>query len=156
MEIICFRMAYKYSEDLGEAGGFLFVMQVIVNFLTWLSVRLGSKGGQYCRKCTVVAFSVVLSLSYVFVVAFLPYLATLERPELYQTLQTPQRQLQLFMYAYSNVFLVIIPIVGAYNSYPNDKASIKVLEVESEYTYSEENIRRDNPLFRDEEAQRST
>ena len=82
MEIICFRMAYKYSEGLGEAGGFLFVMKVIVNFLTWLSVRLGNKGGQYCRKCTVVAFSVVLSSSYVFVVIFVPYFATLERPEL--------------------------------------------------------------------------
>ncbi len=157
MDIICFRMAYKYLEGLGEAGGFLFVMQVIVNFLTWLSVRLGSKGGQHCRKCTIVAFSVVMSLSYVFVVAFLPFLATLEKPELYQTLKTPQCQLQLFIYAYSNLFLVIIPIVGAYNSYPNDKASIKVpMEVESEYTYSEENIPRDNPLFGDEEAQRST
>ncbi len=150
MEIICFRMAYKYSEGLGEAGGFLFVMQVIVNFLTWLSVRLGSKGGQHCRKCTVVAFSVVMSLSYVFVVAFLPFLAALERPKVYETLKTPQRQLQLFIYAYSNLFLAIIPILGAYNSYPNNKASKKILEVESEYSYSEQKICRDNPLFRDE------
>ena len=139
MEIICFRMAYKYSEGLGEAGGFLFVMQVIVNFLTWLSVRLGSKGGQYCRKCTV-AFSVVLSLSYIFVVAFLPFLATLERPELYQMLRTPQRQLQLFIYAYSTLCLAIIPIVGAYNSYPEDKPKC----TESMNMVTEENIYRDN------------
>ncbi len=34
MEVICFRLAYNYSKGLGEAGGFLFVMQVIANFLT--------------------------------------------------------------------------------------------------------------------------
>ncbi len=110
-----------------------------------------------------VAFSVVLSSSYVFVVIFVPYFATLERPELYQTLRTPQRQLQLFIYAYSNLFLAIIPLFGVYNSYPEDNTSKEVkntskevkevLEVESEYSYSGENINRVNPTFMDENAE---
>ncbi len=57
--------------------------------------------------------------------------------------------------------MAIIPLFGVYNSYPEDNASKEVkevLEIESEYSYSGENINRVNLTFKDEnveEAQRN-
>lgn len=38
--ILCFQLVYRYSEGIGEAGGFLFIMQVIANLLIYITVRI--------------------------------------------------------------------------------------------------------------------
>ena len=38
--IICFEQAYKYSEGLGEAGGFLFIMQVVINIFIHTTTKI--------------------------------------------------------------------------------------------------------------------
>ena len=38
--IICFQVVFKYSEGLGEAGGFLFLMQVIINIVIYVVVSI--------------------------------------------------------------------------------------------------------------------
>ena len=92
-EIICFRLAYKYSEGLGEAGGYLYVMRVVMNLLTWISVRLGDYIGDNRKKWEVTAISLIISGIFVFLTILLPYFATLERPDVYDTFRTPKRQL---------------------------------------------------------------
>ena len=119
-EIICFRLAYKYSEALGEAGGYLYVMRVVMNLLTWMSVRLGDYIGDYHKKWQVTAIAMIISGIFVFLTVLLPSFATLERPDVYDTFRTPKRQLQLVIYAYSNIIMVVIPPVGAYCAYPEN------------------------------------
>ncbi len=38
--ILCFQLVYRYSEGIGEAGGFLFIMQVITNLLIYVTIRI--------------------------------------------------------------------------------------------------------------------
>ena len=138
-EIICFRLAYKYSEGLGEAGGFIFIMQVLINFLAWMAVRLGSKVGKHCNVWATTSLSLVISFAYIFTVILMPYFITLERPDVYDTFRSPQRQLQLFVYAYSNIVLVVIPPVGAYNAYPENTEMKNTSSMQPQFDFYKEN-----------------
>ena len=95
-------------------------MQVLINFLAWMAVRVGSKVGKHCNVWATVGLSLIIPLVYVFTIVLMPYFITLERPDVYDTFRPPQRQLQLFIYAYSNIVLVVIPPVGTYCSYRKD------------------------------------
>ena len=140
VSILCFELVYRYSEGLGEAGGFLFSMQVITNILIYIVVRMvrtiikatkilrtvnAIKNGvppgnrkinrhvgavSLCSKAWAV---VVVLTAYVAVAVLLPVWLFHDRQEFLETLKTPQRQFQLFLYEYTIFVLFLVPpIVG--------------------------------------------
>ena len=157
-ELICFRYGYKYSEGLGEAGGFLFVSQVLVNFLTYVSVRLSSKGN--CNKCITIALCAAMTIAFIFIVIVLPLALSLESKKFRETLKTPQRQLQVFIYCYSNFILAFIPIVagcGSYGTESKNKSTAINIQSSTGVGINEQpayNIT-PNPLFSDDDEEQT-
>lgn len=135
---VCFRMAYKYSEALGEAGGFLFSMQVITNIFIYIVVRtvrvvlkitkilvykcITNPDNQKMSskiKC-VSLFAKLLGMlivqtAYVGILIVVPLQFVVLRSDFRQTLVTPQRALQLALYTYTICLLFLVPFfVGVF------------------------------------------
>ncbi len=130
---VCFRMAYRYSEGLGEAGGFLFSMQVITNIFIYIIVRIvrvvlkvtkilihknvadpDSTQFKYRIKCVsffakLVAMLLVQAV-YAGILIVLPLQLVVLRSDFRQTLVTPNRLLQLILYSYTICLLFLVPL----------------------------------------------
>ena len=138
VSVLCFRVVYRYSEGLGEAGGFLFSMQVVTNILIYAVLRtvrtvlkffkiviLRKKGEPMSdakRKKYVSRLSmgirilavIVVLIIYCTLIVLVPLWLFSDRQDFRETLRTPQRQLQLFLYEYTIFVLFLVPpIVGA-------------------------------------------
>ena len=136
--VLCFKVVYRYSEGLGEAGGFLFSMQVVSNILIYAVVRsvrtvlkffkivmLRKKGepmSDVKRKKYVSRLSmgirilavIIVLIIYCILIVLVPLWLFSDRQDFRESLRTPQRQLQLFLYEYTIfVMFLVPPIVGA-------------------------------------------
>ena len=104
--IICFRIALKFSEGVGDAGGFLFAMQVLVNFLIYITVRLGSFKGS--NRCTLLGGYLCMIFGLTIVIVFVPWVLFVSVPEIIETFRTPQRLLQFIIYTCMNIVTIMI------------------------------------------------
>ena len=127
--ILCFQLVYKYSEGIGEAGGFLFIMQVIVNLLIYITVRIQTifanayiefrkryihrssvVNAKLIRVCSLIVTMLLIPTGYALITVGIPLGFYRIRPEFYASLQTPQRFLQFMIYLFINFVLILIPI----------------------------------------------
>lgn len=131
--IVCFRMSYRYSEGLGEAGGFLFSMQVIANIFIYVVVRTvrvvlkvmkilvykttsNPNNKEMSCKIKCVSFFaklfaiLVIQTMYVGILIILPLQLVVLRGDFRETLVTPQRALQLVLYSYTICLLFLVPL----------------------------------------------
>ena len=127
--ILCFQLVYKYSEGIGEAGGFLFIMQVIVNLLIYITIRIRTifanayiqfrkqhinkpsfVSAKLIRVCSLIVTMFLIPIGYALVTVGVPLGFYRIRPEFYASLQTPQRFLQFMIYLFINFVLILIPI----------------------------------------------
>ncbi len=125
--VICFQLAFKYSEGLGEAGGLLFVIQVVTNVLIYFSVRTvqvalwlyNSRCSSHANSCykTVIPFAISITLSVLVTGTFLvlsvlfPQRILYDRPEFVTTQDTPNRRLETSIYYLTLAFLSLTPLV---------------------------------------------
>ncbi len=141
--VLCYRLVYKYSEGLGEAGGFLFSMQVITNLLIYCIVRMvramlkitkialrrkiSQSNRQELDKKWVLRISLISRVSavlivlvlYFLIIVLVPLWLLLDRQDFGETLRTPDRQLQLYLYEYTLFVLFLVPLIvggGIYGS----------------------------------------
>ena len=150
--ILCFQLVYRYSEGIGEAGGFLFIMQVIVNLLIFITVRIRTTfsemylqtrkmnpkktpvcSAKFIRICTLVITVIVIPTSYALITVGVPLGFYQIRPEFYASLQTPQRFLQFLIYLFINFVLLLIPIfvaLGTEDNLPEDNQVLNDTENE--------------------------
>ena len=153
VSILCFQLVYRYSEGLGEAGGFLFSMQVMTNILIYAVVRMvrsmlklfkiviSRRKGEpmseermrkYAGRLSVISKTVAVLLVlilYCILVVLLPLWLFFDRKEFRETLKTPQRQLQLFLYEYTILVLFLVPPIvgfGIYGRKIYNKLDIKI------------------------------
>ena len=110
---ICFRIALKFPEGIGDAGGFMFAMQVLVNFLIYITVRVRSitcssrrdKIGRFVLLGIIIIVQLVATV-------IVP-LCLRALPEIQTTLRTSQRELQFWTYMYmSFILLIIVPAIA--------------------------------------------
>ena len=154
--VVCFREVYRYSEGLGEAGGFLFSMQLVINSLVYVIVRMVrvvlkivkviryktsrktdiSNGcvyfWSYSAKFTTIFFVLV---SYAAALVLLPLWLLNLSTSFIQTLMTPQRQLQLFIYEYTMFVFLLVPWIVGLGIY--DKKLYRSIDIKY-YTNGEE------------------
>ncbi|XP_064390762.1 uncharacterized protein LOC135338519 [Halichondria panicea] len=150
--VLCYRLVYRYSEGLGEAGGFLFSMQVITNLLIYCVVRMvramlkitkialrrkiSQSNDQKLDKKRVFCISIISKVLVVSIVVVLyslifvlcPLWLLLDRQDFEETLRTPDRQLQLYLYEYTIFVLFLIPCivgVGIYSSQLFDSIDVE-------------------------------
>ena len=141
--VLCYRVVYRYSEGLGEAGGFLFSMQVITNLLIYCIVRMvramlkitkiavhrkiSQSNHQELSKKWVLRISIISKVSavliilavYFLTIVLVPLWQLLSTQEFEETLRTPDRQLQLYLYEYTIFILFLVPLIvggGIYGS----------------------------------------
>ncbi len=137
--VLCYRVVYRYSEGLGEAGGFLFSMQVITNVLIYGVVRIfrtvlkvtkivshrnlvdgrrertmtdiGRKWPfRVSRFAKVLAMTITLMLHFILLV-FLPVWVLHQREDFLVTIKRLQRKLQLALYANVIFVLSLVPLI---------------------------------------------
>ena len=147
--VLCYRLVYRYSEGLGEAGGFLFSMQVITNHcvvrmvramlkITKIALRrkISQSNDQKLDKKRVFCISIISKVLVVSIVVVLyslifvlcPLWLLLDRQDFEETLRTPDRQLQLYLYEYTIFVLFLIPLIvggGIYGSQLFDSIDIE-------------------------------
>ncbi len=136
--VLCFQLVYRYSEGIGEAGGFLFIMQVIINLLIYVTVRIRTISSiiyirmrkinfkktpmcssRFVRTCTLTVTMVVIPTTYALLTVGVPLGFYQIRPEFYASLQTPQRFLQFLIYLFINFVLLLIPIFVGVGTHDN-------------------------------------
>lgn len=136
--VLCFQLVYRYSEGIGEAGGFLFIMQVIANLLIYIAVRIRTtsadiyiqvrkrytkksnfQGAKFVRTSTLITTMILMPISYALVTMGIPLGFYQIRPEFYASLQTPQRFLQFLIYLLINFVLLLIPIFVGHGTRDN-------------------------------------
>ncbi|XP_064394806.1 uncharacterized protein LOC135342046 [Halichondria panicea] len=153
--VLCYRVVYRYSEGLGEAGGFLFSMQVITNVLIYFVVRIfrtvlkvtkivshrnlderrertltdiGRKWPfRVSRFAKVLAMSITLIL-HLIVLILLPVWVLHQREDFLVTIKRPQRKLQLAFYANIIFVLFLVPLIvgtGIYGKKTYEKIRIE-------------------------------
>ena len=113
--VICYKLALKYSEGIGDGGGFMFAMQVLVNVLIYITVRMTSFDWKCCSKTymciTNYGLLALLWLSQLAITIITPLALFVTKPEVRATLATPQRSLQFAIYMIMNfVLLPLIPV----------------------------------------------
>ncbi len=147
--VLCYRLVYRYSEGLGEAGGFLFSMQVITNHcvvrmvramlkITKIALRrkIPQSNDQELDKKWVLRISLISRVSvvlivlalYFLIIVLVPLWLLLDRQDFEETLRTPDRQLQLYLYEYTIFVLFLIPLIvggGIYGSQLFDSIDIE-------------------------------
>ena len=126
-DTICFKLVFNFSEGIGAAGGFLFAMQVLVNFLIYITIRVRKMkcNNERCRLTVKIAvlltiFILQLALTLVAPITFVKIVLN------YNTLLTPQRSLQSLAYLYMSIILLfVVPFVaiGTKNSKTNEQQS---------------------------------
>ncbi len=143
--VVCFEVVYRYSEGLGEAGGFLFSMQAITNIFIYIVVRTirtilkiakiliykySSDPTNKQMKNKVICVSIfakllailIVQASYVVMLIVIPIWFVVLRTDFQTTLRTPQRKLQLGLYIYTVSLLFMVPLfvgifIQGYNVY---------------------------------------
>ena len=125
---ICFKLVFKFSEGIGDSGGFLFAMQVLVNLLIYVTIRIRKmKCNNACCRRTV-KFAVLLTIFILQLALTLvaPITFVLTEPVVYKTFQTLQRRYQFWTYIYMSIILLfVVPFVaiGTKNSKTNEQKS---------------------------------
>ncbi len=134
--IICFQVVYWYSEGLGEAGGFLFSMQVIMNIVIYVVVSMfrtlikitkiasnrkvvrersmSDIGRNWCISMPRLAKTLTMVLTlimYLIIVILLPIWVLHEREDFLITITTTQRRMQLALYAYTVFVMFLVPLI---------------------------------------------
>ena len=122
---ICFKLVFNFSEGIGNSGGFLFAMQVLVNLLVFVTIRVRKmKCNNACCRLTV-KFGVLITI-------FILQLAlTLVAPITFVitgliVYKSFQRLYQFWTYIYmSFILLFVVPFVaiGTKNSKTNEQKS---------------------------------
>lgn len=158
--IICFEVVYRYSEGLGEAGGFLFSMQVIINiviyvvvsiFRTVLKITKIASNREVARvrtmsdigrkwPCGVPRFAKALTMSltlamYLIILILLPVWVLHQREDFLSTIETSQRRMQLALYAYTVFELFLVPLIvgsGVYARRTYNRIKVKLTDRETE------------------------
>ena len=125
---ICYKLLFNFSEGIGAAGGFLFAMQVLVNLLIYVTIRVRKmKCNNACCRITV-KFAVLIAI-FILQLAFTlvaPIAFFITGLVVYKTLPTPQRFLQFLTYIYMSIILLfVVPFVaiGTKNSKTNEQKS---------------------------------
>ena len=127
--MICFQLAYRYSEGLGEAGGLLFIIQLVTNVLIYFIVRSvqialwiyrdtccsSIHDSRWYKKIFPLLISMSLSIlitgSFVVLCVFIPQRVLYDREEFVSTLDIPNRRLETYIYYITLVVLSTTPLV---------------------------------------------
>ena len=124
---ICYKLVFNFSEGIGAAGGFLFAMQVLVNLLIYITIRVRKmKCNNACCRLTV-KFAVLITI-FILQLAFTlvaPIVIDRSVP-VQKTIQTLQSYLQGLTYMYTSIILLlVVPFVaiGTKNSKTNEQKS---------------------------------
>ena len=122
---ICYKLVFNFSEGIGDAGGFLFAMQVLVNLLIYITIRVRKmKCNNACCRLTV-KFAVLLTI-FILQLAFTlvaPITFVITGSIVYKTFQ---RLYQFWAYIYMSIILLfVVPFVaiGTKNSKTNEQKS---------------------------------
>ena len=89
--VICYKLALKYSEGIGDGGGFMFAMQVLVNVLIYITVRMKSfkRCSEKCMCITNYGLLALLWLSQLAITIITPLALSGTRQETVATPQVP-------------------------------------------------------------------
>ena len=121
--IVCFQLTRKYSEGLGKAGGFLFIVQLLTNILIYFTVRCIQIALCIYNNChystinkwykTIVPFGISVTLSVLLAGTFVS-LSVFFRHEILsdkmEFINTPNQCLETWIY-YLRLVLSITPLV---------------------------------------------
>ena len=118
---ICYKLVFNFSEGIGDAGGFLFAMQVLVNLLIYITIRVRKmKCNNACCRLTV-KFAVLLTIFILQLALTLvaPITFVITESIVYKTFQ---RRYQFYIYM-SFILLFVVPFVaiGTKNSKTNEQ-----------------------------------
>ena len=109
--VICYQLAFKYAEGIGDGGGFMFAMQVMVNLLVYATIGVQIIIPKNCCSGCNTFWSLTTVWLFQFVITVLIPLFLLIEPEVLTTIDTPQRQIQFATYMMMNIILLpLIPV----------------------------------------------
>ena len=119
---ICYRLVFKFSEGIGDSGGFLFAMQVMVNVLIYVTLRVRKINcNNESRRITVVTLLSLTMFTLQLVATLIaPVVIFILEPKVNETIRTPQRLLQFWTYIYmSFILLFVVPFVAIGTKHSN-------------------------------------
>ena len=114
--VLCYKLALKYSEGIGDGGGFMFAMQVMVNILVYATV--GTQNSTCCKRCCnkccyITIIMITVWLLQLTITIALPLGLYANRLDVRETLDTPQRKFQFATYMCMNfILLPLVPTIG--------------------------------------------
>ena len=123
---ICFKLVFKFTEGIGDAGGFLFAMQVLVNLLVYFTIRVRKMkcNNECCRITVILAVLITIFILQLAVTLVAPIALELVTIDSESDSETPQRWYQFVTYIYmSFILLLVVPFVaiGTKNSKTNEQ-----------------------------------